>query len=182
MAFKRKTDTGSGDQFKFETIGQKLTGYYLGSFDHDGEYGPTKKHVFKTQSGLKVVFGQTHLTQLLDGEKAGTLMRVTFSSEKKAKKGNPMKMYDLDIDTDQVLDASEIPDSSENAEEQEDEVAAGQYEDDAPIEEEEETPPMDEVKTAPAKNLAARTVTPDRKAKVDEILNRRRPAATQKAS
>jgi hypothetical protein len=116
MAWNRKSDT-SGEQFKFENKGQQLTGYYLGSVDHEGDYGPTKKHLFKTQEGVKVVFGQKHLTDLLAGETVGVLMRVTFSDTKKGKKGNPMKIYTLDVDPDQRLDAVELVDAAESADE-----------------------------------------------------------------
>lgn len=173
MAFRRKQDTGSGEQFKFEKVGQKLTGYYLGSFDHDGEYGPTKKHVFKTAKGLKVVFGQTHLTQLLDGEKPGQLMQVTYSGDKKMKKGNPMKEYTLDIDDEQVLDADEIPDQNDDSSSgDEDLFEDPSQEDDEPAEVEDEEEPMDEVKTAPAKTLAKAAVSSTKSA-VNEILARR---------
>lgn len=107
MAFKRKVD-GNGEQFKFENIGDSLTGVYLGSLDHEGNYGPTKKHLFKTEKGVKVVFGQKHLSDMLEGERTGTLMRITFESEKKGKKGNPMKMYTLDIDDEYLASDDEV--------------------------------------------------------------------------
>lgn len=174
MAFKRKTDTGSGDQFKFEKVGQSLTGFYLGSFDHEGNYGPSKKHVFKTPKGVKVVFGQTHLIQLLEGEKPGQLMKITYAGDKKLKKGNPMKEYTLDIDDEQMLDADEIPDGIDNAEEPEsyDEPAASN-EDDTPVEEAEEEQPMDEVKTAPARTLAPAKAAGGTKSAVQAILAKR---------
>lgn len=173
MAFRRKQDVGSGDAFKFEKVGQSLTGFYLGSFDHDGEYGPSKKHVFKTPKGLKVVFGQTHLTRLLEGEAAGTLMRVSYTGDKKMKKGNPMKEYSLEIDDEQKLDADEIPDQVEEAIEPEEYSQA----EDEPTEVEEEEAPMDEVKTAPAKPLAVTKTNPAAtKARLDAILNRTKKA------
>lgn len=171
MAFKRKTDTGSGEQFKFERVNQKLTGYYLGSFDHDGEYGPTKKHVFKTPKGIQVVFGQTHLTQLLDGERPGPLMQVTYTGDKKTGKGKPMKQYTLDIDADQMLDSDEIPASSDEVESGTEEVYGG-AEDDTPPEdenEEEESQPEEEpAAPAPTKTRS----TADTKARLAEVMKR----------
>lgn len=177
MAFRRKQDVGSGDQFKFEKVGQKLQGHYLGSFDHDGKYGPTKKHVFKTTKGIKVVFGQTHLTQLLEGEAAGPMMIATYVGDKKVQKGNPMKEFTLDIDPDQVLDADELPDAIEAATEPED-YDTGDAEADEPAEVEDEEEPMDEVKTAPAKSLAVtKTNVSATKSKVAEILAKRAKSA-----
>lgn len=172
MAFRRKQDIGSGEIFSFEKVGQKITGYYLGTFDHEGNYGPTKKHVFKTEKGIKVVFGQTHLTQLLEGEEKGKLVQVTYVSDKKMKKGNPMKMYTLDIDDEQALDPNEIPDSVEEAVEPEDD-----YADDEPAEDEDDAPPADEVKTAPARNLQAKGSSASSAERAKEILNRRRAAS-----
>lgn len=172
MAFKRKQDTSSGDLFKFETVGQQLTGYYLGSFDYDGEYGPTKRHLFKTKKGTKVVMGQKHLTDLLADEKPGVLVQVTYESDKKVKKGNPMKVYTLDIDDEQTLSADEIPSEIESAEEPDN------YDDTEPTEVEEEEEQLDEVKTAPKPiAAAAKAPSPAARAKVNEILNRRRAAS-----
>lgn len=110
-----KTDAG-GDSFKFETIGTKLTGHYQGSVDHEGEYGPTKKHIFKTDKGIKVVFGQKQLTDLLATETPGVFMEVTFTGLKKGKKGNPMKTYQLAVYDDNteavVTDAEYLNDSA----------------------------------------------------------------------
>jgi len=174
MAFKRKTDTSGGEQFKFENAGDSLTGYYLGSPDFEGEYGPTKKHLFKTKKGIRVVFGQTHLTQLLEGEKPGCLMQVTYTEDKKMKKGNPMKCYTVDIDDEQKLDASEIP-TTDDAEEPNYEAAG----DDEPAEEAEEETPMDEVKVAPPAKKAA-PAAPAKSApkkSITEILAERRKTA-----
>lgn len=171
MAFKRKADVGQGEVFKFEKIGQQITGFYLGSFDHAGNYGPTKKHVFKTPKGVKVVFGQGHLTQLLEGEAPGQLMQITYAGDKKLKKGNPMKEYTLDIDADQTLDADEIPGELEASSEPEEYESP---ESDEPTEVEEEEEEMDTVKTAPARSLAAPKAQPAvTKSRVNEILAQR---------
>lgn len=167
MGFKRKTDTSGGEQFKFETIGQKLTGFYLGSVEHNGEYGPTKKHLFKTKQGIKVVFGQTHLTSLLEGEVPGSLMLVTYESNKKVRKGNPMKMYTLDIDVDNQLDSSEIVAGVDAATSQEQDEYSDESEDIS----------IDEVSTAPAKSLP-RAAAPSAAARAatNDLLNRNRRA------
>lgn len=148
MAFRRKQDTSGGEQFKFENKGDSLTGVYLGTFDFDGEYGPGKKHLFKTDKGIKVVFGQTHLTQLLEGESSGKLMRVIFDDTKKTGKGrNPMKIYALEIDDEYEASEDEVNSA----------VEAANSEDDEPQDAEEDETPADEVKTPPVKAKPAAT-------------------------
>lgn len=166
MAFKRKEDTGSGEQFKFEKVGQKLVGYYLGSFDFEGDFGPTKKHLFKTDKGVKIVFGQAHLTSLLtdaaDPVPKGVLVQVTYEESKKTKKGSPMKVYAVDIDDEQQLDSAEIPDT--------DEVL-----DDEPIEEvnDEDETPTDAYATGLAKRPpTANAPSQSTQANVKAMLNR----------
>lgn len=163
MAFIRKQDNGGGEQFKFEKQGQTLTGWYLGSFDHTGDFGPTKKHLFKLQTGqIKVVFGQTHLTQLLcdavDPIPTGALVQVTFSESKKMKKGNPMKMYTVDVDADSICSVDDL-------------AAVSRESDDYSDESDDETQ-ADEVITAPAK-AAPKAASPTAKsrAQVEALLS-----------
>lgn len=170
MAFKRKLDTGSGEGFKFETIGQKLTGFYLGTFPFDGSFGPTVKHLFKTTNGKIVsVIGQKHLSGLLESETAGPLMQITYTADKKGKKGNPMKMYTVDIDTDQTVPVDELPHSIEESSEPD-------YGDE-PMDVADEEEAMDEVKTAPARSIAPKTNIANSeaaKARVAALLNNRK--------
>lgn len=174
MAFRRKEDTSGGEQFKFENINQSLTGFYLGSFEHVGDFGPTKKHLFKTSKGIKVVFGQAHLTSLLAGESIGSLMRVTFTGEKRTKKGSPMKEYSLEIDDTQKLAPSELPDTEAEDGATESDEWDGPAED---LNEEDETP-MDEVKAPVAKNAATRSAAPAEspvpKSRIQELLAKRK--------
>lgn len=185
MAFKRKTDTSGGDQFKFERVGQQITGHYLGSFDFEGDYGPTKKHLFKTAKGIKVVFGQRHLTELLEGETVGQLVQVTYVKDIASKKKGykPMKSFTLDIDDENVLDESEIPENldtagetvdDDNTETEEVDAAA----DDEPSDVEEEEEPMDEVKTPPARRAAppaaVKGPSAANRSKVEQLLKSRK--------
>lgn len=169
MAFKRKTDTSTGEQAKFEKPGASLEGIYLGSFDHEGDYGPTKKHLFKTETGVKVVFGQRHLTDLLADEKPGILVRVTYTGDKKMKKGNPMKMYALDIDDEIQADAADVTEAVEAAND------AGSYDEDDYAEDD---TPSDEQPTAPVKAKPVATAPSSAtQAKVKALLNRNKATA-----
>ncbi len=167
MAFIRKQDTTSGDQFKFETPGTALIGVYLGSFPHEGDYGPTKKHLFKTEKGIKVVFGQKHLSDLLENETAGSLVRVTFTESKKMRKGNPMKMYTLDIDNEYQADPSEVESYVEAA-------TAGADDDSLS----DDDTPADEVVTEPVKaKVVARAPSAEAQARVQALLARNKKAS-----
>lgn len=164
MAFVRKEDTGSGEQVKFENFGDSLTGIYLGSFEHEGKFGTTSKHLFKTDKGIKVVFGQRHLTELIAGTPIGSLVRVTYEKNKKVNKGNPMKMYTLDVDDGGIADAETVIEALESLED------AGDVED--------EEVPADEVKTAPAKTKPTATApTAAQRASAQSILSRHRAVA-----
>lgn len=100
MAFETLFDASNATVYKFENKGDKLEGYYMGSFDHEGDYGPTKKHIFDTESGAVVVFGQRHLMQTLPTVKAGTMVRITYNDDlaPKAKGRQPMKLFKFEQD------------------------------------------------------------------------------------
>jgi hypothetical protein len=150
MAFERKTD--NGEVVKLENKGDSVTGYYLGSVDHQGDYGPTKKHLLKTTNGVKVIFGQKQLTGLLEDVEPGYLVRITRDGSKPGKKGNPMKTYFLDIDREQRMSQEEmITDESLD------------------------DTPQDEVQTAPAKPAPRATApTNQTRSQVQNLLNNKR--------
>lgn len=93
-----------GDMFKFEKIGDTLKGHYQGSKPEEGKYGPTVKHLFKTTSGLKVVFGNKQLVDRLPLEKLGVYMEITFTGTQPGKKGNPMKLFQIAVDDDNIAE------------------------------------------------------------------------------
>lgn len=165
MAFKRKEDTGGGEEFKFDKKGKSLTGIYMGSSDFKGKFAPTKKHIFKTESGIKVVFGQSHLIQLLADEQPGILVCITYVKDKPSQKGNPMKVYTLDIDDEFRADEDEIAEAVD--------AANSDEQDDEPEEDEEELA-ADEVKTEPVKTRpAAKAPTKSSTSRVQELLAKR---------
>jgi hypothetical protein len=159
MAFKDIQDTSSGEQFKFTNFGDTLTGVYLGTFDHQSEkYGSGKKHLFKTETGVKVVFNQKHLIDLLrDFASPGQLVRVTYYKDKAGSR-NPMKMYKLAIDDEFKASEDEINAS----------VEAATSEENADYADEVEAAPV----TRAAKPLpAARAPDPAKVARVQSLLN-----------
>lgn len=110
MAFETLFDASNATVFKFETKGDVLEGYYMGSFDHEGDYGPTKKHIFDTKSGAICIFGQRHLIQTLPSVKPGTMVRITYNDDlaPKAKGRQPMKLFKFEQDRKNVRDVSGV--------------------------------------------------------------------------
>ena len=102
MAFEALFDASNGTPFKFEDKGTVLEAYYMGSFDYEGDYGPTKKHVFKLEhdDSAVVVFGQRSLMQQLPEARVGAMLRITYTGDKPAaKKGqHPMKLFKIEQD------------------------------------------------------------------------------------
>lgn len=185
MAFRRRRDSTNGTVFKFEKPGDNLTGFYLGSKEFESEFGVAKKHLFQTDKGLFVVLGQSNLTaQLLDEDDSpkGKLCRITFLEERKSKKGrNMVKVYQVEVDDEQVIAEDKLlsaveaeSNPSEYADNSDDDIG-----DDSPEEEDNELA-VDEIKTAPARNLAAKIASPAAnasKARLQELI-KKRPVAS----
>jgi hypothetical protein len=110
MGFTRKADAGGGEFVKFGTVGDSITGIYLGAQDRaNSKFGPSKNHMFNTKNGVKVVTAKegSQIEQLLSGED-NKLVKLTFSGTKDTGKGNPMKLYTLDVDGDYVPTSDEL--------------------------------------------------------------------------
>lgn len=168
MGFIRNEKSGYGEMYKFETKGQTLTAYYMGSQDIDGAYGPSKKHIFRTPEGVvKTVFGQTHLgNQLTDPTseiRPGMLVRITYDGTQKTKGGN-MKVYLVDYDPSQTQEAGEVAAA---------EAGWSQTEEDTT----EDDQALDQQVTGPVKLApGAAPVSDATKAKVNALLGGRRAA------
>lgn len=170
MALRTKLDTRNTTNFKFEKVGQKLQGYYIGTFDEVINGREVKKHVFKTELGLESVLGQTHLTNLLSGIDKGIFIVATFVGTKKTKQPQPMKLFELQYDEEDTIDASAVvgaaseseesveesdySDASEESSEEADYLAEDSMEEE--VEEEQAPPP---VKRSPPKVAAKAPVS-----------------------
>lgn len=110
MAFETLFDASNATVFKFEERGAKLEGHYMGSFDFEGDYGPTKKHVFSTPTGAVVIFGQRHLIQTLPTVKPGTMVRITYNDDlaPKAKGRQPMKLFKFEQDKKNTIEVAGV--------------------------------------------------------------------------
>lgn len=105
MAFEKLSEKKS---VKFEKQGDVFEGYYIGSLEFEGKYGPTTKYGFVTAKGeRKDIIGQKFLKGLLPDAVPGLMTRVTFTGYKPSGKGNPTKTYEVAQDPDNVKDVSE---------------------------------------------------------------------------
>lgn len=176
MAFKKKTDFGNTEGFKFEKPKQSLEGYYMGSTVIQIDGSDVKKHIFSTSKGLVSVLGQAHLGQLLEGLNPGTMVRATYVSSRKLKKGT-MKLYELEYDEDDVIETDGIQLAEPEASEPEEEAAEEEYQEEAVEEEaeEEQAPPPPVKRAAPPTQRPApgktTAVSPDQKARAQALLS-----------
>ncbi len=184
MAFEKVFDAGQAAPHKFEKVGDKLEGRFMGSFPHEGDYGPTKKHIFDTPKGPVVVFGQKHLMDQLPGVKPGTMVKIVFKEEKPAqKKGrHPMKIFEIYQDKDSWIAVEGV--DSEPSEEL---VETDGYEalnstddlgDESSLDAEEPAP--DELPPSARQPQRVNAPAPDaaRQAKVNALLNKARAGKT----
>lgn len=171
MAFETLFDASNATVFKFEKKGDQLEGYYMGSFDFEGDYGPTKKHVFSTSNGATVVFGQRNLIQTLPTVKAGVMLRITYTDElpAKAKGRQPMKLFKFEQDKKNIIEVTgvELTPTDSGSDD-----VRGDYE---PIEPEvtDEAPPARPQRPT----VAARTPSAAQQAEVRNALSGRAKAA-----
>lgn len=111
MAFQRKSKNGfDGDKYKFETAGQELLGYFLGTQEISIKGKPVKRHSFKTASGVVSTLGSTNLNEGLAECSPGLMTRVTFDGEVRTEKGNRFKKFTVDQDDEDIL--KELPAST----------------------------------------------------------------------
>lgn len=122
MAFERVFDASNGSVYKFEQVGDILEGYFMGSFDYEGDYGPTKKHTFKTEKGPVVIFGQRSLMQQLPSVKPGVMVRITYANDLPPKKKgqSPMKLFTIEQDKKNTTEVTGEADSTYDASESQD--------------------------------------------------------------
>lgn len=179
MAFKPVFDASNASPFKFDNKGAVLEGRYKGSFDYQGDYGPTKKHIFETSKGAQVVFGQRNLMQVLPSVKPGTMVRITYKDDlAPTKKGRQsMKLFTVEQDESNYepcgvveLNRSEEPETS----------SFSNYE---AVEEESLDEDDNNQDAAPAPRAAAprqpaQAPSAASQAKVQELLNRGRNKTT----
>lgn len=168
MAFEKLFDASNASPFKFEKKGDVLEGFYMGSFDYTGDYGPTKKHIFQTSEGAVVIFGQRNLMQQLPSATVGATLRITYTGDKVSdKKGRqPMKLFQIEQDRKNKVEVVGVDLTP----------AEPQFEDSNESEDDVDTAEADEV--TPARAVAPRqpAAAPDaeRQRKVQELLNRGR--------
>jgi hypothetical protein len=168
MAFEKVFDASNGSVFKFEDVGSVLEGYYMGSFDYEGDYGPTKKHTFKTETGAVVIFGQRSLMQQLPSVKPGVMVRITYANDLPPKKKGqqPMKLFVIEQDKKNV---TEVTGEADNAYEASDSQDGDPMADDAAPDEIQAQRP-----TAP--RIPAPAASAESQKRVQDLLRNRKAA------
>lgn len=162
MAFEKVIDSGQAKGYKFESIGARIEGYYLGTTKIKIDDREVAKHLFQTKAGVLSVLGQAHLTNLLSDVSKGTMVRVTLTGSKKTKPGrHPMNVFEVEFDKAQTI--SVAPDA-------EDTSYASQDEDFEETSLDSEEAPMDEVPFVAPKR-AATPSKPAGRASVEALLS-----------
>lgn len=178
MAYKTKFDGSTNEAIQLGGINPKtqkenptsIEGYFLGTRDTDGEYGPGKLHIFQTEKGTVGVWGKARLNGLLTSELVGQMVLVTFTGmvapTKKGRK--PAYGYEVQHDNDNVIDTTGINLNSAPV------VADNDYSDNGSEDLESEF--QDEI--VPARNVKAtnpaRAANAEQQAKVKALLSGKR--------
>lgn len=111
MAFKQlKADSFEDEtQVRFETAGQQIEGYYLGTVTFTSpKTGETyTKHRFRSDTGELISCLTTAvLSEDLARVPTNTMTRLTYNGMVKTKKGRSAKSFTIEVDSDNVLQAS----------------------------------------------------------------------------
>ncbi len=169
MAYEPLFDASNATPYKFEKVGDTLEGYYMGSFDFQGDYGPTKKHIFQTQAGAVVVFGQRNLIQQLPTARVGAMTLITLTGElpNKKKGMHPMNLFGIQQDKKNTIEVTGVDLTPTDAVDEDELSETDDNTDSEPLD---ETPPA----RAAAPKRAAVAPDAERQRKVQELLNRGR--------
>lgn len=178
MAYETLFDASNATPVKFEKQGDSVEGYFMGSADHTGDYGPTKKHIFKTEQGAVVIFGQRNLMQQLPTAKVGWKTLITYTGDKpSAKKGfHAMKLFVIKQDPKDTIEVAGVDlTPTENTENYAPNVDNNYEADESDVD-------LPEVEAAPLPRAVAPRVpakAPDNatKLKMQELLNKHRAPA-----
>lgn len=185
MALKEKPKAGSGTRVDFAKIGDKLEGYYCGSFPFEGDYGPTKIHQFKNDKGLFSVFGQKQLMDDLSEDMVGCWTVLVYEKDIPSKKKGfkAMKSFKILFDDEDVVDVSAVAAAAES-DASEPEEATEEYADESVETQEEESQeeqapvqqtrrPTQQLNSKPLGKPVGSTLSPEQKARSQALLGKR---------
>ncbi len=188
MAFKEIADLETEKTIALGGLNKKtgkpnpkqIEGFYLGSKEVTSKLSKTGLawlHVFQTDTGKTGVWGKTNLDFKMKQAVPGTMTRVTQTGTKPSDKGNPMYLYSVLQDKDNVLeDFTPITQDSGGGEEGEAEgYDSGAGYDEVEAEEEQ---PVDETEyKAPVRAARpATTSSPAQQKRIQDALRSKRPA------
>ena len=94
------SDNENSKYIKFDNIGEFVTGLYLKSETVAGKFGPRLEMTLRTKEGEKVVTCTKMLERIITSNLdsiRGKVLTITYVSSKDIGKGNPMKVFDVDV-------------------------------------------------------------------------------------
>jgi len=90
----------------------QIEGYFLGSKETKGKFGPAKLHIFQTATGNVGVWGKTSMDKALTAAPLGAMTLVTFKGTRPTKQGNDAYIYEVRTDRTNTIDVSAYYDSN----------------------------------------------------------------------
>ncbi len=135
MAMTKVIQRGSTTSYKFEKKGDTILGYYAGTTVEQINGTPANKHVFITDKGALSVLGQINMyNQLKDSAALGKKVEVVFTGQaQKLKGGRTMKVYEVSVDHDDVLDTAGLPSLEESNNDMDEEQEESELADETPL-------------------------------------------------
>ena len=94
------SDNENSKYIKFDNIGEFVTGLYLKSETVAGKFGPRLEMTLRTKEGEKVVTCTKMLERIITSNLdsiRGKVLTITYVASKDIGKGNPMKVFDVDV-------------------------------------------------------------------------------------
>lgn len=164
------TQIQSDSVVEFSKPNQAFDGHFLGTNKFQGNYGPSTAHIFLGEDGkTHCIYGTKVLDDLMSEIAIGTHTWVVYKGKKKTKNGNMAKIWDVEFDSEDVLDADTLAAATALAESED-------SEDEAEEDEAEETAPADEQPVAKSARTNAAKPTSSSAEKMNNLLKNRRAA------
>lgn len=165
MALKEMIRSDDAQHFKFEKIGDSISGHYIGQEEILVKGSPKTKYLMQTASGLMSFLESTDLKRnintLTSQHGLGFFLKITYIDNVRGKNPLPMKKFSFQYDEENRVESAVV--SSDPAP-----METGLSDIDVPDDEVEEAPlPRAAVSRAPAK------VSPAAAAAVRSVLNRK---------
>lgn len=147
-----------------------ITGYYMGSEERQGNYGPFKLHKFQTTKGLVGIYGKADMNKKLGQVPIGTQTTVTDTGKtERGPKGNTKRIFKVQQDAEDTI---EVQSSNANPGSESFDEGDTYEHDHSESYGSGEDAEIDDVPVAPARTKAAAMDADMRAKKVQELMNK----------